>query len=143
MIVGVDHVQITVISQDVEEARAFYCGLLGLREIAKPDSLKDRGGFWLEVGGQQIHVGVEDGVNRRGTKAHVAYRVVGIDGWRTRLAGAGFEIIDGAPIPGYDRFEFRDPFGNRVELIQVLELDQPLRQPECTKENRDGSPGDH
>jgi hypothetical protein len=22
------------------------------------------------------------------------------------------------PIPGYDRFEFRDPFGNRVEFIR-------------------------
>jgi catechol 2,3-dioxygenase-like lactoylglutathione lyase family enzyme len=33
MIVGVDHVQITVPAADVEAARAFYCGLLGLREI--------------------------------------------------------------------------------------------------------------
>jgi catechol 2,3-dioxygenase-like lactoylglutathione lyase family enzyme len=142
MIVGVDHVQITVMLQDVDLARAFYCGLLGLQEIAKPDSLQVRGGFWLEVGGQQVHVGVEDGVNRRATKAHVAYRVVGIEGWRTRLAGAGFALVDGAPIPGYDRFEFRDPFGNRVELIQVLELDPPTRQPELLKENRDGSPRD-
>jgi hypothetical protein len=24
------------------------------------------------------------------------------------------------PIPGYERFEFRDPFGNRVEFIQAV-----------------------
>jgi catechol 2,3-dioxygenase-like lactoylglutathione lyase family enzyme len=117
MIVGVDHVQITVPPEQVEEARAFYCDVMGLREIEKPDSLKNRGGFWLEAGGQRVHVGVEEGVDRLATKAHVAYRVVNIDHWRKKLAAAGFELFDGAPIPGYDRFEFRDLFGNRVELI--------------------------
>jgi hypothetical protein len=34
------------------------------------------------------------------------------------VAGAaGVEILDGIPIPGRDRVEFRDPFGARVELI--------------------------
>ena len=46
----------------------------------------------------------------------------GLQGRRHRrlaqnLVAAGFELIDGVPIPGYDRFEFRDPFGNRVEMI--------------------------
>ena len=83
MIVGVDHVQITVPPDHVEASRRFYCGLLGLREIEKPDSLKDRGGFWLDAGGQQVHIGIEDGVNRRATKAHVAYRVANMDSWRS------------------------------------------------------------
>ena len=120
MIVAVDHVQITVPSADVEIARSFYCGLLGLAEIPKPDSLKDRGGFWLDAGGHQVHVGVEDGVDRRATKAHVAFRVLGIDGWRGTLRDAGIEVFDGVAIPGYDRFEFRDPFGNRLELVQAF-----------------------
>jgi catechol 2,3-dioxygenase-like lactoylglutathione lyase family enzyme len=117
MILGIDHVQITVSPGEVDQARSFYCGLMGLREIEKPDCLKDRGGFWLKAGGQRVHVGVEEGVDRLATKAHVAYRVVNIDHWRKNLTAAGFELFDGAPIPGYDRFEFRDPFGNRVELI--------------------------
>jgi catechol 2,3-dioxygenase-like lactoylglutathione lyase family enzyme len=123
MIVTVDHVQITVSSNDVEPARTFYCGLLGLREIDKPDDLKERGGFWLAVGDRQVHVGVEEGVNRQATKAHIAYRVVDLDGWRDRLAAAGFSVSAGVPIPGYDRLEFRDPFGNRLELIQAVPLD--------------------
>ncbi len=125
MIVGIDHAQITVPAADVEEARAFYSGLLGLPEIAKPESLRYRGGFWLAVGEHQVHVGVEEGVDRRGTKAHVAYRVVDIDRWRARLVAGGFELFDGVPIPGYDRFEFRDPFGNRLEMIQALPIDNP------------------
>jgi catechol 2,3-dioxygenase-like lactoylglutathione lyase family enzyme len=117
MIVGIDHVQITAPPEQVEKARAFYCGVLGLREIEKPGSLKTRGGFWLEAGGQHVHVGVEQGVDRFATKAHVAYCVDNIDFWREKLTAAGIELFDGIPVPGYDRFEFRDPFGNRVELI--------------------------
>jgi catechol 2,3-dioxygenase-like lactoylglutathione lyase family enzyme len=118
MITGIDHIQITVPPDGVEPARAFYCGLLGLREIEKPDSLKGRGGFWLQAGDRQVHVGIEEGVDRPKTKAHIAYAVVGIDAWRGRLAAAGIEVIEGIPIPGHDRFEFRDPFGNRVEFIE-------------------------
>jgi catechol 2,3-dioxygenase-like lactoylglutathione lyase family enzyme len=120
-ITGVDHVQITVPTGAVQQARAFYCGLLGLPEIPKPDSLRERGGFWLQVGDRQLHVGVEDGVDRQGTKAHVAYAVHDLAGWRARLTAAGVRPIDGVPIPGCERFEFRDPFGNRVEFIERAE----------------------
>lgn len=44
----------------------------------------------------------------------------GLEAWRERLAGEGIAALEGVPIPGYARFEFRDPFGNRVEMIQVL-----------------------
>jgi catechol 2,3-dioxygenase-like lactoylglutathione lyase family enzyme len=118
MIIGIDHVQITVPANAVAEARAFYCGLLGLREIEKPSALQERGGFWLQAGDRQVHVGTEEGVARRATRAHVAYAVTDIAGWRVRLAAAGVEVLDGIAIPGCERFEFRDPFGNRVELIE-------------------------
>jgi catechol 2,3-dioxygenase-like lactoylglutathione lyase family enzyme len=117
MIVGIDHVQITVPANAVAEARAFYCRLLGLREVQKPAALQGRGGFWLEVGDRQVHVGTEDGVARHVTKAHVAYAVTEVAQWRVRLAAAGVKFLDGIPILGRDRIEFRDPFGNRVELI--------------------------
>lgn len=115
-----NHVQITIPRGAEAEGRAFYCGVLGLPEIDKPASLAGRGGFWLQVGPQQVHVGVEDGVDRTLTKAHVAYEVDDVAAWRARLTERGIEIGDSAPIPGFERFEFRDPFGNRVELIQPL-----------------------
>jgi catechol 2,3-dioxygenase-like lactoylglutathione lyase family enzyme len=64
-----------------------------------------------------VHVGTEEGVARGATRAHVAYAVTDPAAWRARLAAAGVDLLDGIPIPGRDRFEFRDPFGNRVELI--------------------------
>jgi catechol 2,3-dioxygenase-like lactoylglutathione lyase family enzyme len=119
-ILGVDHVQITVPTGKEEEAREFYCGLLRLAETEKPAALKARGGFWLTVGDRQVHVGIEEGVNRHTTKAHVAYAVNSLEEWRTRLAANGIKVEKGIPIPGYVRFEFRDPFGNRVEMIQPI-----------------------
>jgi catechol 2,3-dioxygenase-like lactoylglutathione lyase family enzyme len=126
MIVGIDHVQITVPAHGVAAARAFYCGLLGLPEVEKPEALRGRGGFWLQVGNRQVHVGTEDGVERRATKAHVAYAVRDLEAWRGRLAAAGVKILNGVPIPGFERFEFRDPFGNRVEFIQAVKSNSPV-----------------
>ncbi|GCE11848.1 VOC family protein [Tengunoibacter tsumagoiensis] len=117
---GIHHVQITIPRGSEELARTFYCELLGLQEVEKPVSLQGRGGFWLQSGSQQIHVGTEDGVERLATKAHIAYAVDDIETWKQRLAEQGFAILDGIPIPGYTRFETRDPFGNRMEFIQAL-----------------------
>lgn len=119
MIVGIHHAQITIPKNAEDEARAFYCDVMGLNEIAKPESLRGRGGFWLAVGDRAVHVGVEDGVDRSATKAHIAYEVSDLRYWRDALQRNAIETIDGVAIPGFQRLEFRDPFGNRVELIQA------------------------
>ena len=121
MIGRINHVQITVPSGAEDAARAFYCGVLGLREIAKPESLKGRGGLWLAIGSQQIHIGTEDGFDRLTTKGHIAYEVADVAEWRATLEANGAKIAESVPIPGYERFETRDPFGNRIEFIQPLE----------------------
>lgn len=112
---------VTVPKGAEDTARAFYCGVLGLSEVQKPDSLKGRGGFWLEIGTQQLHIGTEDGIDRMATKAHIAYEVDDLEAWQRRMEENKIEIGDSVPIPGYMRFEIRDPFGNRVELIQPVE----------------------
>lgn len=120
MIRRLHHVQITVPRDAVEQARDFYCRVLGLPEIEKPDSLLGRGGFWVQLGDQQLHIGVEEGVNRDATKAHIAYETDDLDAWRRRLGAVGIEALESVPIPGFARFECRDPFGNRMEFIQRL-----------------------
>ena len=119
MILAIHHAQITIPKNAEDQARAFYCGILGLKEIPKPDALAGRGGFWLEVGNRQIHVGTEDGIDRAASKAHVAYRVEDIDAAREKLVANGVKVLDGIPVPGMTRFEFRDPFGNRIEFVQL------------------------
>ena len=119
MILGIHHVQITIPKGAEDAARDFYCDLLGLKEIPKPDELAGRGGFWLEVGDRQVHVGTEDDVDRSGSKAHVAYAVKDLDESRRILSAAGVAVKEGIQIPGPRRFEFRDPFGNRIEFLEV------------------------
>ena len=118
LILRVQHAQITIPKGAEDEARKFYCDVIGLKEIPKPESLQGRGGFWMEIGAFQVHVGTEDGFERTKTKAHIAYEVENLDGWRERLSANGVEILEGVPIPHYERFEFRDPFGNRVEFLE-------------------------
>jgi catechol 2,3-dioxygenase-like lactoylglutathione lyase family enzyme len=120
LILRVQHAQITIPRGAESEAREFYCGVLGLKEIPKPESLQGRGGFWLEVGAFQVHVGTEDGFDRTKTKAHIAYEVEDLEGWRAKLSENNIKILEGVPIPHYNRFEFRDPFGNRVEFLEKL-----------------------
>jgi catechol 2,3-dioxygenase-like lactoylglutathione lyase family enzyme len=119
-VIGIHHVQITAPAGQEQAAREFYCKVMGFKEIEKPAALKARGGLWLAVGDLQVHVGVEAGGERSATKAHLAYQVTDLAKWRDRLGKAGVKILDSVPIPGFARFEFRDPFGNRVELIQPL-----------------------
>ncbi len=114
------HAQITIPPHEEEAAREFYCGLLGLTEVEKPDSLKAKGGFWVACGDLQIHVSIEAGFDRLQTKTHLAYQVDEVAAWRAKLRAAGYDVKGNTPIPGFDRVEFRDPFGNRIELIQAL-----------------------
>ena len=37
MLIGINHVQITIPEGQEQAAREFYCDLLGLKEIEKPD----------------------------------------------------------------------------------------------------------
>jgi catechol 2,3-dioxygenase-like lactoylglutathione lyase family enzyme len=120
LVLRVQHAQITIPVGAEAEAREFYCGVLGLKEIPKPEILRPRGGFWLEIGAFQVHVGTEDGFDRRLTKAHIAYEVEDLEAWRARLRENDVEILEGAQIPHYRRFEFRDPFGNRVEFLERI-----------------------
>ena len=120
MITGINHVQVTIPKGMENKAREFYCDILGLVEIEKPMPLRKNGGFWLQAGALQVHIGCEEHDSRRLTKAHVAYDVIDSQQLRTFLQKHHIEIIEGTPIDGFDRFDIRDPFGNRIEFMQRL-----------------------
>ncbi len=121
MILGLHHAQITVPPSMEKAAIKFYRDVLDLPEVQKPADLRDRGGTWFALGdGQQLHLGVEDGFNRRTTKAHLAYAVDDLDQWRQRMIDNEVTPVETIAIPGHDRFEARDPFGNRIEFIQRI-----------------------
>jgi len=113
----INHVQLCIPPDKEEEARVFYCGILGLKEIEKPDDLKKSGGFWLEIAGIELHIGVEE--NTKVSKAHPAFEVNKINAIKKELLKNSVTVRDDyTPIPGYNRFSFFDPFDNRIELME-------------------------
>jgi catechol 2,3-dioxygenase-like lactoylglutathione lyase family enzyme len=118
MIVGYNHTQMSVPSGNAEKVRDFYGRFLGMSEMPVPPALQGRGLIWFEVGNLQLHIAVEDGVNRLATGAHLAYEVDNLAELRRKLVDAGAEIFEQPKIEGFDRFHIRDPFGNRLELMQ-------------------------
>jgi catechol 2,3-dioxygenase-like lactoylglutathione lyase family enzyme len=103
-----------------DAAVRFYAQVLGLDRVPKPPELSPRGGVWFRSGELEVHLGVEDGF-RPAVKAHPAFLVRGLTALRERLEAGGYKVSDSVPIAGYDRIYVRDPFGNRLELIEPLD----------------------
>jgi catechol 2,3-dioxygenase-like lactoylglutathione lyase family enzyme len=118
-ILGLDHVQLAMPAGQEHVARAFYSDVLGLIEEQKPANLSLRGGVWFRGGPVRLHLGVEAEF-RAARKAHPALLVRGLAELGARCRAAGFEPIADEPLPGFDRFYIFDPFGNRLELLEVL-----------------------
>jgi catechol 2,3-dioxygenase-like lactoylglutathione lyase family enzyme len=119
MITGVDHVQLAMPGGGEDAARAFYAGLLGMTELAKPAVLAVRGGCWFASGSAVLHLGVEEPFAPT-RKAHPALLVDDLDGLFAALTSAGHACVRAdAEIPGVRRIHTHDPFGNRVEFQQA------------------------
>ena len=117
-IIALDHVQLAMPAGREPEARAFYAGLLGLAEVAKPPNLVKRGGCWFERGAVKVHLGVEEAF-RPARKAHPAFLVDDLPALAADLEGAGHPVTPDREIAGVGRAFVDDPFGNRIELIQA------------------------
>jgi catechol 2,3-dioxygenase-like lactoylglutathione lyase family enzyme len=117
-ILGLDHVQLAYPPDGEPAARAFYGDLLGLTEVPKPEPMRARGGMWFETGSTQIHLGVEPGF-RPSAKMHPALIVSDLDALVARLLAAGHEWKPSDELPGTRRGHTKDPFGNRIELIEA------------------------
>ncbi|WP_419946622.1 VOC family protein [Candidatus Poriferisodalis sp.] len=121
-IVAIEHVQLAMPRGGEAEAQAFYEGLLGLPRVPKPPDLEIRGGCWFEsvlgANAVKIHLGVEDPF-RPARKAHPALLVHDLAALVELLRAAGVTVRDDEPLEGYDRVYADDPFGNRLELMEL------------------------
>jgi catechol 2,3-dioxygenase-like lactoylglutathione lyase family enzyme len=118
-VTGLDHVQVAAPAGCEEAARRYYGELLGLAEIEKPEPLRARGGAWFQLGGQQLHIGVDEAF-APAMKAHPAIRVTdraSLEALAERLAAAGFPVHWDDALDDAARFYSQDPWGNRIELL--------------------------
>jgi catechol 2,3-dioxygenase-like lactoylglutathione lyase family enzyme len=107
---------VNVVVDDLGSAREFYCGLLGLAEIERPDF--PTRGLWLAVGDAQVHVAEGDDPAPR--RHHFALAVDDLDAAIAHLEGAGIEVRRFPVVEGAGaQAGVRDPSGNLIELRQA------------------------
>ncbi|MBI3772622.1 MAG: VOC family protein [Gammaproteobacteria bacterium] len=112
----------SVLTEDLDRALAFYCGVLQLEEdTARPDL--GYPGAWLWVGSQQIHLlrlPNPDPIDNRpahgGRDRHVALAVTSLTELQQRLdqAGTAYTLSKS----GRRALFCRDPDGNALEFIE-------------------------
>jgi glyoxylase I family protein len=122
-VTGYSHVAISV--NDLEQARAFYCDVLGFEVLPRPDL--GFPGLWLRVGALQLHLGMADEPVSPGPGfPHFALYVPTdeFDATIEAVRAAGVKML-GEPSTRVDfgtpvRAAFvTDPSGNVIELTDV------------------------
>lgn len=109
------HVNISMPPGREADARAFYGGLLGMQEVAKPEMMRARGGVWFTDNGLDVHLSGEDGPRAPDGQRHFGLEVDDVEAIRLRLEAAGHKTDGGRPVPR-KRIFAHDPFGNRIEF---------------------------
>jgi len=100
-----------------EDAIKFYGAILGLTQVDKPPELAPRGGVWFRTEGLEVHLGIEEPFTPA-RKAHPAFLVQDLETLRERIELAGYRVTDDVPLEWFHRCHVRDPFGNRLELVE-------------------------
>ena len=113
-----NHVHISVPAERLEEAHTFYADIIGLPQVLRPDEVFDAPGYWFALTDIELHIGVEPAMPR--SIRHYAFEVDDLSAAKVHLQNNGVELMEEPVIPGRERFSFVDPFGNRVELLQLL-----------------------
>jgi catechol 2,3-dioxygenase-like lactoylglutathione lyase family enzyme len=119
----IEHVQLDMSPGGEERAREFYVGVLGLREIPMAVQSRAGGGIWFGIdrdGGSQIHLRTMRTLQPP-EESHTAIRVTRLAELATRCDHAGYDPEHDDRYPGRKRFYVRDPFGNRLELFEVVD----------------------
>ncbi|MBD2755909.1 VOC family protein [Spirosoma validum] len=110
-----DHMLICIPEGATEQARAFYGDVLRLEEI--PGN-HPSGAIWFNIADIQLHIREEAGGNY--SKRHPAFEVTNLAEAKQELERNGLAIEYSSEIDGRQRFFFRDPFDNRIELLEFI-----------------------
>ncbi|NKB34838.1 MAG: glyoxalase [Pseudomonadales bacterium] len=115
----IDHVQLAMPVGGSDEAKKYYSDVLGIPEVPRPTSMKSIG-HWFHAGDLKVHLGEEEDF-RPALKAHPAFEVDDLEALKSRLDAAGYSYKAGSVIEGIVRIFASDPFGNRIEFLQLID----------------------
>ena len=123
MIKGMDHV--ALVTTDVERAAKFYTEVVGLRETARLETTHSGTIVFVGVNGTTVELfgGGKPTAAAEGGEIgykHICFLVDDVDAEHARLKGRNVEFdMEPATVDAGLRIAFfRDPDGNRVELMQ-------------------------
>jgi catechol 2,3-dioxygenase-like lactoylglutathione lyase family enzyme len=119
LLTALHHVQVACPAGSEDALRAFYGGVLGMTELAKPAVLAARGGAWFRGGSAEIHCGVEADF-RPALKAHPGLLTDQLDRLAAACEASGHPVTWDPHFPGHRRLYVSDPVGNRLELLEPL-----------------------
>ncbi len=115
------HASIPMPAGGAAAARQFYGDALGMEEVTVPSSLDARALVWFRAGeAHEVHVFTDERFGPNSPAQHLCLQVDDIDAFRRQLAQRGVEIEETTAIHNRPRFFVRDPFGNLVEITQIL-----------------------
>lgn len=121
-VMRVQHVSVPMPPGSQEQARRFYGTVLGMREKSPPSSLAAQQLVWFDAGdgGHEVHCFADDQMTSNSAAQHLCLQVDSLPDFRSRLAEHGIDIEETTPITNRPRLFVRDPFGNLIEITQVL-----------------------
>lgn len=121
-VLRVQHVSVPMPPAGNDDARQFYGETLGMREITPPSSLDARRLVWFEAGddGHEVHCFTDERLGPNSPEQHLCLQVDDLDAYRQRLADHGVPIEETMPIHNRPRCFVHDPFGNLIELTQII-----------------------
>ena len=115
----INHVTVAVPAGEQEKVRAFYGGVLGLKELPQNTALKGRYTLiWYELLDIQLHLDFSPPWVTPAENRHIALEVNDLARARQFLESRGATIREAVLMPDRVRFYLLDPFGNYFEFIE-------------------------
>lgn len=116
------HVSVPMPPDGHAEARRFYGHILGMEEVPPPTDLRTLSLVWFRAGGDghEVHCFADERRGPNSPAQHMCLQVDDIASLRTHLAEHGVPIEETLEIYNRPRLFLRDPFGNLIELTQIL-----------------------
>jgi catechol 2,3-dioxygenase-like lactoylglutathione lyase family enzyme len=115
----INHVTVAVPAGEEEKVRAFYGGVLGLRELPRNKALQGHYTLiWYELLDIQLHLDFSPPWVTPAENRHMALEVHDLHKIRQYLEAKGATIREAVVMPDRNRFYLLDPFGNYFEFME-------------------------
>ena len=120
----IQHVSVPMPPGGEARARQFYGEALGLEEVKPPIDLASLRLVWFRIGGEgdgdELHCFTETGPHPNTPAQHLCFEVDDLEATKQRLTEHGVAIVPTIDIHNRPRFFVNDPFGNSIEVVQIL-----------------------